>query len=132
MSIVTLNISRTAQSGFTEAKDVKPNSERKYFYKYTGGNTSSNNGDFTTPTGTPISFTVSLGTSGYLIDKVKFSGSSNNDGSDDIATDKLSAVITDSAQHKGELKYTLVIEDTGDPGHPKNSTFDCDPKVINL
>jgi hypothetical protein len=132
MSIVTLNISRTAQTGYTEATDVKPNRERKYYYKYTGGNTSNDNGDFTTPTGTPISFTVSLETPGYLIDKVKFSGSSNNDGSDVIAADKKSVVITDNAQHKGELKYTLEIEDTVDPGHPKNNTFDCDPKVINV
>ncbi len=131
MTTVTLEISRTAQTGYTEATNVKPNSERKYYYKYTGGNTSANNGDFTTPTGTPISFTVSLATSGYLIDKVKFSGSSNNDGSDVIATDKLSAVITDNAQHKGELKYTVEVEDTGDPGHPKNNTFDCDPKIVN-
>jgi hypothetical protein len=130
MTTVTLNISRTEQAGYTLATDIKPNSERTYYYQYTGGNTAASNGDITTPTGTPISFTVSLGTgtSGYIIKNVKFEGPSNNDGSKVIAADERSVVITDAAQHKGEMTYCLKLEDDNDD---KKNTFDCDPKITN-
>lgn len=131
MTTVTLNISRTAQTGYTLATDIKPHTERTYYYQYTGGNTSNNNGDVETNTGTPIDFTVSLGTpaSSYEIKKVNFIGNANNDGSANVASSKQSATINDRAQHKGEITYCLKIEDIGDPNG--RCTFDCDPKIIN-
>lgn len=131
MTTVTLNISRTAQSGYTLATDIKPHSERTYYYQYTGGNTPDDNGDVETATGTAIDFTVSLSTpsGSYAIKKVNFDKNANNDGSANIADDQQSAVVHDKAKHKGEIAYCLKIEDTGDE-HGK-CTFDCDPKIIN-
>lgn len=131
MTTVTLNISRTALPGYTLATDIQPHTERTYYYQYTGGNTSSDNGDVQTATGTAIDFTVSLGTptGNYEIKKVNFDNNSNNDGSADIATNNQSAVVHDKAKHKGEISYCLKIEDAIDPNG--RCTFDCDPRIIN-
>lgn len=123
---VRLNIMTQASSGF---KPTPPGSDGTiFYYKYTGGNGGSNNGNNGFDIGSSESFDITFqGTDG---DTYKFPSSAfkNKDNSPDLsATNTDSTVtVTDSCETVGTWEYGVHVEVIS-----SGETFDCDPEITN-
>jgi hypothetical protein len=130
----SLFISTTQQEGYVLASNITPASAGPFYYKYTGGNARdvngilTNIGDFVAESAS--TFTVSLGTAGYHIHRVDFTGAGNADLSFTRSSDNKTATVTDSFKHPTTNNdYCLKIKDESDIHG--NTFFNCDPKIIN-
>jgi hypothetical protein len=99
-----------------------------YSYKYTGGDTDSNNGKVTCTIGNGnASINLSLvADSRYEIDSVGFTG----DDADQLTTHgnaKRSRVINDKNTSVINANYKVNVIDTGNG----NATVPCDPPILN-
>jgi hypothetical protein len=118
---VKLNIMTRSSEGFTETTSV---AGTHYWYKYTGGNSGSNNGNqgFSSADSFEITF-IGSATSGY-----KFSAFKNKDICNDLTAavtdDKVT--VTDSCVTSGDFDYGVTVTiGTG------TDTIDCDPRISN-
>lgn len=118
---VRLNIKTRSSNGFTETTSVNGT---HYWYKYTGGNSGSNNGNqnFTSAASFDITFNGSA-TTGY-----KFSTFLNKDNCSDLTADVTDDKVTvsDSCVTSGTFAYGVtVLIGTG------TDSIDCDPAITN-
>jgi hypothetical protein len=123
-SSVSLDVSNVSKPGYTS---TTASNGSAYFYKFTGGNTSSDNGDVEYKVnGGQAAITVSLvsGSPYTITGEVTF----------DPDTPQLSSrsssntvrVITDTAVAVGDFKYTVTVNDS-----TANCTIPCDPLIKN-
>lgn len=120
---VSLDVSNVATSGYTP---TTASNGSTYYYKFTGGNTSANNGDVNASVGQgQAAITVSLNSdSRYTITNITF-----NPTSDQLSTQgnaPTSRVIIDTAVAAGTFKYTVIVNDSS-----ANCTIPCDPQIRN-
>lgn len=120
---VSLDVSNVATSGYTP---TTASNGSTYYYKFTGGNTSANNGDVDVSVGGgQAAITVSLNSdSRYTINSISFNPTSDQLRSQGNAP--TSRVIIDTAVAVGTFKYTVTVNDS-----TANCTIPCDPNIIN-
>jgi hypothetical protein len=120
---VSLDVSNVATSGYTP---TTASNGSTYYYKFTGGNTSANNGDVDVSTGQgQAAITVSLNSDArYTINSISFNPTSPQLSTQGNAP--TSRVIIDTAVAVGNFKYTVSVNDS-----TANCTIPCDPRIIN-
>jgi hypothetical protein len=121
---VSLDVSDVATPGYTP---TTASNGSTYYYKFTGGNTSANNGDVDVSTGQgQAAITVRLNSdSRYSITNISFNPSTSQlswRGGGNADT----AVITDTATTVGTYKYTVTVTDS-----TAVCTIPCDPQIIH-
>jgi hypothetical protein len=112
------------ESGFTP---TLASNGATYYYQYTGGNTSANNGAIDVPVGTgrvTINITLS-GSSIFKIQSIAVSGDTGGQLTYEIF-DNTHAAIYDMDTRTESAYYKVNVTDT-----TANCTFPCDPPIVN-
>lgn len=122
---VSLDVSDVATSGYTP---TTASNGSTYYYKFTGGNTSANNGDIEVDVKSNGSGQAAIivrlnSDSRYTISNITFNPTSNQLSSNGSGTTR---TIIDTAVATGTFKYTVIVNDSD-----ANCTIPCDPQIIN-
>ena len=123
-SSVSLDVSNVSKPGYTS---TTASNGSDYFYKFTGGNTSADNGDVDVAVGGgQAAITVSLvsGSPYTITGEVTFYPDTPQLSS--RSSSNTVRVITDTAVAVGDFKYTVTVNDS-----TANCTIPCDPLIKN-
>lgn len=108
--------------------NVTASNGQTYSYKFTGGNSSSNNGDVNVPIGHgQAAITVHVGGDPrYHVSNITFNPTNTQFGWQ-AGGNAAVAVIIDTAVAVVDVKYSVVVLDT-----TANCTINCDPMIKNV